>query len=170
MVSVQLIEAARLGEPAALARLIAECRPDVRRSARRACSNAADAEDAIQEASLVLYRNIGALRAVAAFSRWLKTIVVRECLRLARRFAGKHVELGTVENDLRLSYRSADQLRLELADAIGSLPPIHREALLLRDFEELTMKEIAARLGITVENAKVRLHRARYLVREYLLK
>lgn len=96
--------------------------------------------------------------------------MVRECQRLARRFAGKHVALEAVENDLRLSYRSTDQLRLELADAIGSLPPIHREALLLRDFEELTMKEIAARLGITVENAKVRLHRARYLVREYLLK
>jgi RNA polymerase sigma factor (sigma-70 family) len=50
-----------------------------------------------------------------------------------------------------------------------SLPPDYREILLLRDFEELTIGEIAQRLGITPAAAKSRLHRARTLAREYLL-
>ena len=44
-----------------------------------------------------------------------------------------------------------------------------REVLLLRDLEDLTIGEIAQRLGVTREAAKSRLRRARTLVREYLL-
>jgi RNA polymerase sigma factor (sigma-70 family) len=62
-----------------------------------------------------------------------------------------------------------DHLRRELASAIESLPPHYREVLLLRDFEELTIAEIAARVGDTPAAVKSRLHRARTLAREYLL-
>ena len=53
--------------------------------------------------------------------------------------------------------------------ASQSLSPSHREVLLLRDLEDLTIGEIAGRLGVTREAAKSRLRRARTLVREYLL-
>jgi RNA polymerase sigma factor (sigma-70 family) len=56
-----------------------------------------------------------------------------------------------------------------LVNAIESLSPSHREVLLLRDLEDLTIGEIARRLGVTREAAKSRLRRARTLVREYLL-
>jgi DNA-directed RNA polymerase specialized sigma24 family protein len=49
------------------------------------------------------------------------------------------------------------------------LPEHYREALLLRDFEELTIGELSERLGLTAANTKSRLHRARELVREYLV-
>lgn len=54
--------------------------------------------------------------------------------------------------------------------AIDSLPPIYRDALLMRDFEELTIEEMSERLGVTREAAKSRLHRGRSLVREYLVR
>lgn len=56
-----------------------------------------------------------------------------------------------------------------LAHKLQSLPPTHLEVILLRDFEELSIAEIAAQLQLTNAAVKSRLHRARTLTREYLL-
>jgi len=50
------------------------------------------------------------------------------------------------------------------------LPPHYREVVLLRDVEEMTVDEIGAALALTREAVKARLHRARALLREYLLR
>ena len=55
-----------------------------------------------------------------------------------------------------------------LERAIQSLPDHYREVVLLRDFKEFTIDEIAGQLALTREAAKARLHRARGLIREYL--
>lgn len=60
-------------------------------------------------------------------------------------------------------------MRIDLANALESLPAHYMEVVLLRDFEELTIAEIAERLGESPPAIKSRLHRARELVREYLL-
>jgi RNA polymerase sigma factor (sigma-70 family) len=52
---------------------------------------------------------------------------------------------------------------------LESLPAHYLDVVLLRDFEEMTIAEIAARLGQQPGAVKNRLHRARELVREYLL-
>ena len=49
------------------------------------------------------------------------------------------------------------------------LPGHYRDIILLRDFEELSIKEIAASLKLTSAATKSRLHRARELAREYIL-
>ena len=59
-------------------------------------------------------------------------------------------------------------LRLDVAAALESLPAHYLEVILLRDFEELTIAEIAGRLHEPAGAIKSRLHRARALVREYL--
>jgi RNA polymerase sigma factor (sigma-70 family) len=53
--------------------------------------------------------------------------------------------------------------------ALESLPPHYREIILLRDFEELSIRELAQQLALTPAAVKSRLHRARQLMREYLL-
>jgi RNA polymerase sigma factor (sigma-70 family) len=53
--------------------------------------------------------------------------------------------------------------------ALESLPAHYLEVILLRDFAELTIGEIAGKLGIQKPGVKSRLHRARELVREYLV-
>ena len=58
---------------------------------------------------------------------------------------------------------------MDLVRALESLPPSHRDIVLLRDMQEHTIAEIAQRLNLTREATKSRLHRARVLVREYLL-
>jgi RNA polymerase sigma factor (sigma-70 family) len=71
--------------------------------------------------------------------------------------------------EAHLAQRGDAALRIDLARALESLPAHYLEVVLLRDFEELTIAEIAARLGESVAAIKSRLHRARELVREYLL-
>jgi RNA polymerase sigma factor (sigma-70 family) len=58
---------------------------------------------------------------------------------------------------------------MDVAGAIESLPEKYRIVILMRDFEELTIGEMAARLELTRDATKSRLHRARAMLREYLL-
>ncbi|WP_420996824.1 RNA polymerase sigma factor [Cupriavidus sp. 30B13] len=162
-----VVEAARGGDPEALARLLALCQPDVRRYAQRHCM-ISDVDDAVQEALLVLSRRLGSVRALAALSGWLFKVVQRECRRLGRK--AFHFDPYDEEKlEHWLASHSNDSLRLELVHALESLPADYRQIILLRDFEALTIAEIAAELGLSVPATKSRLHRARQLAREYLL-
>jgi len=164
----QLVEAACGGDAAAVEQLLVVCQPDLRRFARRACSNSADAEDAVQIALWQLYRRIGALRTTAALASWLFRIIQRECYRLL--LARDRLDaLGTsVEGMLRQEPLPL-ALRKDLVAAIATLPEPYRRVLILRDIDELTAPETADQLGISADAVKSRLHRARALVRENLL-
>ncbi len=162
-----LLEAARLGDTSALDRLLRICQPDARRYAYRHCLMS-DVDDAVQEALLIVARRLQSLRAVTAFSGWLFQIVRRECRRLERRvFRLDPYDEEKMEAWLATS--PDETVRLDLIRALESLPEQYREVILLRDFQELTIREIAAQIRITTPATKSRLHRARQLVREYLL-
>jgi RNA polymerase sigma-70 factor (ECF subfamily) len=167
-----LIEAARGGDRQAIVTLLAVAQPDIRRYARRSCK-ADDVDDAVQETLWLLHRRVGTLRALTSISGWLVAVVRRECLRMAARVMGKPVNLDEAlldaANEDRLTHLPQHELRLDLSRAIQSLPENYREVVLLRDIEEMTVDEIAATLGLTRESVKGRLHRARALLREYLL-
>lgn len=162
-----LIDAARSGDPSALARLLDACHRDLRRYAQRSCA-ISDVDDAVQEALLVLSRFVSRLRHARALSTWLFRVVRRECRRLSRTTLGWDPWQEAAVETL-LATRSTEGLRMDVAAALESLPPAHREIIVLRDFEERTIREIADDLAITVPAAKSRLHRARELTREYLL-
>ncbi|RSZ30523.1 RNA polymerase sigma factor [Variovorax beijingensis] len=166
--SAALIEAACAGDERALSQLLRACQPDLRRFARRTCSNSEDAEDAVQVALWQLHRKIGTLGTVAAFATWLFRIVERECYRIFRRSAAKAPLSAPLAEELAAPHIPAD-LRLDLTRAIAALPEAYRVALILRDVEELTAPEVAASLGLSVQAVKSRLHRARAMVRESLM-
>jgi RNA polymerase sigma-70 factor (ECF subfamily) len=167
-VDTAVFAAARAGDPGALDRLLRTLQPDVRRYARRQCHRGSAIEDVVQEALVVLYRRLGSVRDPLALGGWLLRVVARLCMlpglaliRGAEEIAGRH-------EAAHLAHVPADELRLDLVRALESLPATHREIVLLRDMEQLTIAEIAAALGLTREAAKSRLHRARTLLREYL--
>jgi RNA polymerase sigma-70 factor (ECF subfamily) len=163
-----LIEAARSGDEKALVSLIAAAQPDVRRYAARNC-RAADIDDAVQETLLLLYRRVGTLRAVTSFSAWLFAVAKRACLRLLQRSIG-NADASADDADTHLAHLRPEDLRIDLSRAIQSLPEHYREVILLRDIEELSIDEIADVLGLTRESVKARIHRARMLIREYLIR
>lgn len=161
-----LIEAARQGDEAALLLLLQDSQPDLRRIARNECASAADADDAVQESLLLVYRRIGALRTVTSYTAWLFSIVRHECQRLMRRMRGQ-AELPDEDHRI-FAYSTTPDLRIDLAAAIQSLPEKYREAIILRDIEEYSIAEMADALRLTRAAVKSRIHRGREMIREYL--
>jgi RNA polymerase sigma factor (sigma-70 family) len=98
-------EAAMRGDPEAIMLPLKITQPEIRRYARRTCRSMNDVEDAVQETLWVLYRRVGRLQSVGAFSVWLFQIVRRTCLRLAKQHLGLPDDISSLDNDLQLSKR-----------------------------------------------------------------
>jgi RNA polymerase sigma factor (sigma-70 family) len=165
-----LVHAASAGDRDAIAALLAAAQPDIRRYARRTCRTTSDVEDAVQETLFVLYRRLGMLRRVGSLSAWLFVIVHRFCLSLASTIVGVPLDPYAIDREVGTHKIPVNELRLDLANAIQSLPPNYRDVILLRDVEELTIDEIAQSVGASREAVKARLNRARIMLREYLLR
>lgn len=162
-----LIEAARTGDKQALEQLLVIFQPDVRRIAYSQCASFSDAEDAAQESMWLIYNRIGALRTITSFSGWLFSIIRNECRRLLRK--GRRENELTDVNTASFAYQSTPDLRSDLAAAIQSLPEKYREAILLRDFQEYSISEIAQHTRLSRAAVKSRIHRGREMIREYLI-
>ncbi len=160
-----LLEQARAGDRSALEGLLKAHRPDLERYARRHCASD-DVEEAVQDALWILYRRVGGLRSVAAFAGWIYQVVRRACLRYAvgRRAVQSLDDLPVGADRDRTA--SDAELRAVISGIIAALPLPYREVMVLRDVQGLSAEEIGANLGISVEAAKSRLHRARAMVRE----
>ncbi|MFO0615912.1 MAG: sigma-70 family RNA polymerase sigma factor [Polyangiaceae bacterium] len=170
----ELIQAARAGDPAALAELMRVRRAQVVRYAMRLCVSREDAEDATQEALIALSRHVGALREAAALSRWLFLAVRTHCVRLARRSLRHALSLddGTpvaLEGPSPEDQLVDTQLRGRISAILGAMAPAYREVLVRRDILGESNEEAAAALGLTMEALKSRLHRARAEVKRELL-
>ena len=134
-IPADLLVAAQTGDPHALERLLAAAQPDVRRYARRQCHRGSVIEDVVQETLMVIWRRVGSVRDPAAFAGWLITVVTRLCMIPALMLTRGVEELDDVMTSRSLARLPVDDLRIDLARAFESLPPAHREIVLLRDFE-----------------------------------
>ena len=112
-----------------------------------------------------LHRKIGTLKTISSFTSWLFRIIERECYRLFKVRQSKNIEARADIDKLSASSSEID-LKIDLTNAIISLPLIYRQVSILRDIQEYSTPEVAEKLGITVEAVKSRLHRARLMVKE----
>jgi RNA polymerase sigma-70 factor (ECF subfamily) len=165
----QTFSAAQAGDPAALELLLKQLRPDIRRYATFQCKRSSAVDDVVQEALIILFRKVGTIQNAAALRAWLVKVVARLCMLPALLLLRGVDEISHLENSSRFASIPTDELRIDLVRALESLPVQYREVIVLRDLKEMTINEIARQVGITREAAKSRLHRARALVREYLL-
>jgi RNA polymerase sigma factor (sigma-70 family) len=168
-----IVATAQRGDVDALRTLLATSQPRVHRFARTVCLSEQDAEDATQEALIILYRKIGTLRASAALASWMFRIVRNECLRriaMARRWRYEPIDSATeLSSDGSVEDEVSQRMENErVAVLIADLPADQRRVLLLRDVYGYPGKEVAASLGLSVAAMKSRLHRARAAVREGL--
>ncbi len=167
-ISEPVFSAAQRGDPLALNELLASLHPDIRRYARRQCQRSSAVEDVVQEAMIILYRRVGTVKSAAALGAWLVKTVSRLCMLPVLMLLRGVEELSTLENAARFARMPVDDLRIDLVRALESLSAQHREVILLRDMQEMTLREMADQLQLSPEATKSRLHRARLLVREYL--
>jgi RNA polymerase sigma factor (sigma-70 family) len=165
--TAQVVSAAQRGDPRAITLLVSGSHVHVRRFARTLCSTPEDAEDATQEALIVLYRRIGTLRATAALASWMFQIVRNECIRRSRVAVRRPVSTMGLEP----SAEDAVLARLEverIVDAIAGLPPEQRSVFVLRDVQGLSGAATAQALGLSRAAMKSRLHRGREALRAAL--
>ena len=163
----QVVSAAQQGDPRAIATLVSGSHAHVQRFARTLCSTPEDAEDATQEALIVLYRKIGTLRATAALASWMFQIVRNECIRRTRLALRRPIPAATTEP----SAEDAALARLEMqriVDCVARLPAEQRSVLVLRDIQGLSGAATAQALGLSRAAMKSRLHRGRETVRSQL--
>jgi RNA polymerase sigma-70 factor (ECF subfamily) len=146
--------------------------------------NEAEAEDAAQETAIKVYINLRNFRGDSQFRTWVLSIARNEGLGRLRKQATRREDSLEADTDeqtgdytpaILTSWREVPSEALErkelgglLRNAIEGLPAIYRNVVLLRDIEEMDVRETAAALGITEGAVKVRLHRARALLQRDL--
>jgi RNA polymerase sigma factor (sigma-70 family) len=169
----QLVRAAQDGDDDAVRALVSGSYPHVLRFAKTLCATPQDAEDAAQEALIILYSRIGMLRATAALASWMFRIVRNECLRRTRVTVRRHsLQRHAVHRETLTSALEDDVLgRLEaerVVAAIVALPEDLRRVLIMRDVQGHSGRAVADELGLSLAAMKSRLHRARASLRTAL--
>jgi RNA polymerase sigma factor (sigma-70 family) len=141
------------------------------RYAARLSSNAAEAEDCVQEAFVEAFQGRAGLRRPEAALAWLRSIVRHRCLRRMRRRDLELLPLAGELDELQRPASEADDERLERAALaqllVSALPPHERELVLLFYVKECSQREIASFLGLPPSTVNNRLHDARRRMKEW---
>ena len=156
-----------------------------RRIALGHLSNAADAEDAVQDALVSALTHVHQFKGQAKMSTWLTTIVINSArMKLRRRLTPMQRAMDETggDQDLGLEHTVSDtrpgpeeayrkrEIAETLAHATSRLSPTLRTTFQLRDVDGLSIRETANLLGVPTGTIKARLARARVRLREAMSK
>ena len=133
--------------------------------------NSQDAEDAVSEAVLRAYENLGTLRSEERFKAWVLQITANE----AKKLYGKNKRMSTVAwEDYMSDYMSENMAPAfydehhELWDVVMKLDDDFRDVIVLFYYEQFSIREIARILKCREGTVKSRMHRAKGQLREML--
>jgi len=184
----RLLEEIRAGEPGALDRLLEQIKGRALSLSLKVCGQVEDAEDTLQETLLKTFQSLPKLdfKDARAFNVWLYKVAKNACLMMRRKgkFDPEYL-LSLEENlgddseavatlDLPDESDTPEELLLKkeakeiVQGAILKLPLHYRLVLILRDIEGLSTREVAEVLDLSESVVKIRLHRARRMLREEL--
>ena len=155
--------------------LVREYEKNVYNLALRMTGSSEDAYDMSQEAFIKAYNSLASFRGDSKFSVWLYRIVSNVCLDYIRSRSRKPSVSLSAENEdgeeVEIDIADEEQTPENLLDrrltrdavqrGLQSLPPDHREILLLREIQGLSYEEISEALGLEVGTVKSRIFRAR---------
>ena len=137
----------------------------------RMVGNRAEAEDLAQETFLAVYKALSTFRADSKFSTWLYRIAANKCkdwLRVKRPGQGQYdldadesLDLYVTEDRTPEVLLSRQQVAQEMEQAIQRLPPLYREAFVLKHVEGLSYEEMEEILGVNGDTLKMRVYKGR---------
>lgn len=175
---LELLQAAKAGDRAALDELLARHEQQIYRCGLRMCGNESDARDILQETLTAAFRSLGDYRGEGALSTWLYQIARSFCIKAHRRRVGEPshtlplegaaAQAVPAESSAPDERAQAQEMGHIIQAAMLALPDNAREVIILRDVEGLSASEAAAVIGIDVPALKSRLHRARMELRSHL--
>jgi RNA polymerase sigma-70 factor (ECF subfamily) len=183
----ELAARAAAGAEPAFEELVRRYHARAYRLAFRVAGADGDAQDAVQDAFLQVFRKLSGFRGEARFSTWLFRIVTNAALMQRRgrarrqaaslegclpRFDGTGRHLGTPEElgaPARIEEHIDRRLLAQRAmDGLDRLDDTYRTPFILRDLEEMATAEVAEVLGLQPAAVRQRVHRARLMLRGYL--
>lgn len=144
--------------------------------------NEEEVEDAMQEVYIKAYQQLKTFKMRSQFSTWLSRIMINESLAKLKR-KKNHVEYSEVESESQfeksrqaLASNSVTpekqmlqkELKHILENAIQQLPQKYQTVFVMREIEGMDIRETAECLRISTENVKVRLHRAKEILKNKL--
>jgi RNA polymerase sigma-70 factor (ECF subfamily) len=154
----------RNGDRAAFDEIVSRYTVRLFRFAYRLLGDRSEAEDAVQETFVRVYKAIPAYRPDGYFSSWIYRIALNECRRRRRNQrialpleAAPQVASGP---DPQQSAMTAERNR-QLRQAVDALPEHYRIVMMLFYFDEMSVDEISRTIDVSVSAVKVRLHRGR---------
>jgi RNA polymerase sigma-70 factor (ECF subfamily) len=165
---------AAAGDQQALHELLAQIQPRVRRICGRMLLYPEDAEEAAQDALLLVSTRIETFAGRSRFTTWLHAVAANSARSTYRSLKRRSAELPTDELPPTADPRTTSVIAgsrldfLEALEALGVGHPALVEPLLLRDIQELEYSDIAALLDIPVGTVKSRIHSARQIVQPML--
>jgi RNA polymerase sigma-70 factor (ECF subfamily) len=180
----QLVERLKAGEEAAYELLLAHFQQPVYSLVQRLIDDASEASDVTQDVFLKVFRNIGSFRGQSSLKTWVYRISVNEAHN-RRRWFGRHrraeIELESEETGKSWLEHLSDhsktpyelvlnlERRAAIERALAGMSPAFRDAVVLRDLEDLSYEEIADVLDISIGTVKSRILRGREAMRKALL-
>ncbi|MBI4473955.1 MAG: sigma-70 family RNA polymerase sigma factor, partial [Acidobacteria bacterium] len=181
----ELVRRIREGDSAQFELLAKKYASKIYGLAMRLTRNPSDAEDAVQEAFLLVYTKLDSFRGESAFGTWLYKVALNSIyMKLRQRkhaaednieeYLPKFDEHGMMQGMVRKfgedpeSEAIRQQSTTAVREAIDRLPAEYRIVLVARDIDELSSEETAVALGLTIASVKSRLLRARIFLRQQL--
>lgn len=162
----QIIERCQAGDLAAYRLVYDRYSIPLLRTAQRMLGRPQEAEDAVQETFMKLFRGIGGFRLGCRFSTYLFQILNNTCIDMLRK------RPPAVADDVDMEKLGAasswHELAPSLTAAVESLPEQMKACFVLFAVEQFSQEEIADTLGINVGTVKTNVHRARLKLRTWL--
>ncbi len=158
-----LLALCREGDSSAFGELVGRHRTHAWAVCLQITGNRHDAEDALQDTLTSAWQNLHRFRGDAKFSTWLHRIAANASLSLIRRrkevldYAPEGIELPDLSSPTADRVADVDAVR----SALAQLPEDFREAIVLREFADLSYSEIAAHQRVGIQTVKSRISRGR---------
>jgi RNA polymerase sigma-70 factor, ECF subfamily len=173
---IELVERVRGGDDDAFRLLVERHSRAIYRSAYRITSNAADADDVVQEAFLRSYRALGTFDSRATFTTWLHRIAINCALDLIDSRKRRDGRIDDGEDLALIASRDATpdrvvlgtEMQRAIAAAMAGLTGNERTAFVLRHFEGMPLEEIGQILGTRLNATKNTVFRAVKKLRQQL--
>jgi RNA polymerase sigma-70 factor (ECF subfamily) len=168
----QIVERALTGDAEAFGEIVQRWERRIFALAFGMLGREEDARDATQETFLAAFRNLRAFRGEAKVSSWLHRIAVNQCITRQRRAKVRNESALETEQEKNAASFAAPlhyspvrvvegwETTAAVRLAVNSLPLELRQVVVMKEFEELTFKEIAEALDLPLSTVKSRLYTA----------